>query len=236
MKDDFWIEDGVLRLYSGSAAEVTIPQNIVRIDKFAFADCVKLTSVRIPAGVVSLGEGCFRGCKKLTNITVDTANRCYDSRNQCNAIIETATNRLMRGCSDTMIPKGITAIADYAFSHCSELKTIMIPDSVISIGNFAFEDCDGLMHVEISEGVTTIGEGAFINCHNLTSITIPDSIMNIGEIAFGYHCGLAAWKVADDIIERDPSLERKFTIFCNRGSYAEQYAKEQGVRYVQMEE
>lgn len=70
------------------------------IRQYAFAYCPDLTSVIIPYSVTSIGAGVFIGCPNLTYITIDGDNTVYDSRNNCNAIIETATNTLIYGCKE----------------------------------------------------------------------------------------------------------------------------------------
>ena len=76
----------------------------------------------------------------------------YDSRNNCNAIIETATNRLVAGCKNTIIPDSVTEIGSTAFFGCSGLSAIVIPVSVKEIGEGAFDYCESLKEIIISKG------------------------------------------------------------------------------------
>ena len=108
----------------------------------------------------------------------------YDSRNNCNAIIETSTNTLIFGCQNTTIPNSVTSIGEYAFFNCISLTSIEIPNSVTSIGDYAFSDCSSLTSVTIPNSVTSIGSGAFYNCRSLTSVTISNSVTSIGDYAF----------------------------------------------------
>ena len=165
---------------------VTIPNSVISIGSSAFSGCSGLTSIIIPNSVTSIGRGIFP-CNGLTNISVESGNSVYDSRNNCNAIIETATNTLIQGCQTTTIPESVTSIGSGAFSACLGLTFVTIPESVNSIGNGAFWDCDGLTSVTIPESVTSIGNGTFSNCSNLTSITIPNSVTFIGSEVF-YFC------------------------------------------------
>jgi hypothetical protein len=66
-----------------------------------------LESIVIPAGVTSIGEDAFWGCSSLESIIVSPGNAVYDSRDNCNAIIETSTNRLIAKCRSTVLPVGI---------------------------------------------------------------------------------------------------------------------------------
>lgn len=83
---------------------VTIPNSVTSIGYCAFANCYVLKSVTIPNSVTSIGNNAFCGCSGLTSMTVSSGNTVYDSREGCNAIIETASNKLLFGCMNTIIP------------------------------------------------------------------------------------------------------------------------------------
>ena len=107
-----------------------------------------LTSVTIPNSVTSIGDYAFEGCSGLTSIKVDSGNSVYDSRENCNAIIKTATNTLISGCKNTIIPNSVTSIGKGAFEHCTGLTSVTIPNSVTEIGEEAFYDCSGLTRID----------------------------------------------------------------------------------------
>ncbi len=164
------IETSTNKLIVG-CKNTTIPNSVTSIGDRAFASCSGLTSVTIPNSVTSIGGYAFSGCSGLTSVTVDKNNGTYDSRNNCNAIIETSTNKLIVGCNNTIIPNSVTSIGDGAFAYCSGLTSVTIPNSVTSIGEFAFSDCSGLTSVTIPNSVTSIGGYAFSGCSGLTSVT-----------------------------------------------------------------
>ena len=178
---------------------VTIPNSVTYIGISAFERCSGLTSVTIPNSVTSIGYGAFSGCSGLTSVVVDKNNGTYDSRDNCNAIIDTSTNKLIVGCKNTAIPNSVTSIGYGAFDGCSGLTSVTIPNSVTSIGDEAFKDCSGLTSVTIGNSVTTIGEAAFRGCSGLTSGTIPNSVTSIGEAAF-YGCsGLTSVTIPNSV-------------------------------------
>ena len=127
-----------------SLTDVTLPEGLTSIGMGAFKYCESLTNITIPAGVTSIGAYGFSGCSGLSQITVDENNTVYDSRGNCNAIIETAANKLLFGCKNTVIPNGITTIGQDSFSYCSGLTSIIIPNSVTYIDAGAFYGCSGL--------------------------------------------------------------------------------------------
>lgn len=154
---------------------VNIPNSVTSIGEEAFGGCTGLTSIDIPNSITTIGNYAFHGCSGLTNITVAGNNPKYDSRGNCNAIIETASNTLITGCQNTVIPNSVTSIGVWAFSGCTGLTSIDIPNSVTSIGSSAFSGCSGLTSVTIGNSVTSISFAAFSGCSGLTSIDIPDA-------------------------------------------------------------
>ena len=177
------IEAGAFALCS-NLTSIAIPNSVTSIGSSAFAGCSGLTSITIPNSVTSIGISAFSGCSGLTSIIVEEGNTIYDSRNNCNTIIETESNTLITGCKNTTIPNSVTSIGNGAFYNCSGLSSITIPNSVTSIGNGAFYNCSGLSSVTIPNSVTSIGNTAYYNCSGLSSITIPNSVTSIEFSAF----------------------------------------------------
>ena len=180
-------------LYCSGLTSVTIPNSVTSIEDYAFWGCSALTSVTIGNSVESIGTQAFYMCSALTSVTipksvtrirdrafgycsgftsivVESGNSVFDSRNNSNAIIETATNTLLYGCSTTIIPDDVTSIGDDAFSGCSGLTSVTIPNSVTSIGDDAFSGCSGLTSVTIPNSVTSIGDYAFSYCSELLDV------------------------------------------------------------------
>ena len=162
---------------------ITIPNGITAIKKFVISFC-KIKSIFIPSSVTQIAEYAFSSCDKLISIAVDKRNKVYDSRDNCNAIIETATNTLIKGCVNTIIPDSVTKIGAGALGSNEDLMTISIPNSITEIGESAFSFCENLTAIEIPDSVTEIGRGAFMSCSSLKTILIPNSIKVINDDTF----------------------------------------------------
>ena len=170
-----------------SLKSITFPNTLKGLSNQAFAGCASLKSIFIPSSVTGIYSGTvFAGCKSLESIVVDENNAYYDSRNNCNAIIETRTHKLMTGCKNTIIPDTVLIIDQSAFQGCEDLESITIPDSVVSIGWQSFDGCKKLNSLIIPDSVTTISCFAFQYCTGLLSVTIGSSVREIDQSAF---CG-----------------------------------------------
>ena len=144
----------------------------------AFQNCHNLTSITIPASVTSIGSSVFQDCVYLASMAVADGNTVYDSRNGCNAIIETLTNKLIYGCSNSTIPTSVTSIGDRAFHNCSYLTSITIPASVTSIGMRAFGICTNLATVTVYAPSCSLGEDAFASCFILANIYVFSNLVD----------------------------------------------------------
>lgn len=169
--------------WCNNLVEITIPDSVSgTLD--GFDDCDKLRKVTIGTGVTGVTRSCFKSCEVLSEIVVNEGNTVYDSRNHCNAIIETATGKLITGCAGTVIPDGVTGISEWAFYGNDALTDITIPNGVKSIGEDAFSECTNLTSVVIGDGLREFGLGAFRYCENLKTVTLGKNVEIIGECAF----------------------------------------------------
>ena len=176
----------------------TLADSVTTIGVSAFDGCSKLKSITIPAGVTKIvGNTVFSGCTGLESITVDKRNTVYDSRNDCNGIIDTSRNELIKACNTTVIPNSVTSIGGGAFSGCTKITSLTISDNITSIGDYAFFGCTGFSGITLPDSITIIGSYAFSRCTGLESITIPGSVTEIGYNAFSECTALSNVTICD---------------------------------------
>ena len=146
-----------------------------------------MVNVEIPNSVTSIGIYAFNGCLSLESITVEEDNPIYDSRNNCNAIIESSTNTLRIGCKSTVIPNSVTYIGASAFSGCKGLTSIGIPNSVIDIATSAFSKCSKLERIYCyAKYVPKTEASAFDGCPS-------NMLIYVLEDSYGWYLSASPW-------------------------------------------
>jgi len=212
-------------------SDVELPNSVRRLEMFAFENCKSIKSIEIKEGVKYIGHGAFAGCTNLTGITfpstaatiedwvlmnckslqkivVTDGNPVYDSRNDCNALIETSTNKLLQGSANTVIPDGVTEIDGTAFEGIG-LKHLYIPSSVQKIGKYSFRGCYALESIEVDPANPNYDSRD--NCNALfakesdtllrgcSNTTFPSVVTHIGANAFDTLTGLGSLTIPEGV-------------------------------------
>lgn len=245
----------LLRFIDFDDTVVTIPnmiggKKVSEVGNHAFKGCVGIEKIVVSEGIEILGNGVFINCKELKEVVLPRTLRRIGTSDPtgCPKILGTMTK--LEGTfeytalEDVVIPDSVKYIGEYAFANCSRLQRVVLPDGLKEIrentfcwckslrevvfpeelrvvGMEAFEGCEALQNVTLPEGVNSIEQGAFAGCRNLESIYIPDSV---GEIGGGRGSGfIQTFGEPDD-------RHQNFTILCNAGSYAMNYARKQQIK------
>lgn len=153
----------------------SLPDSLKTIGNYAFAECDSLTAIHIPATVRHIGWFSFRQCPRLVYIDIAEDNPVYDSREGCNAVINTGRAMLEQACPATIIPQSVRIVGQQAFFGITSIRDIELPQSLEEIHDFAFQNCTGLHAVHIPGGVYFIGNNPFSGCRNLETITVDSA-------------------------------------------------------------
>lgn len=206
---------------------IDLPVGLRKIGKSAFKNCCSLSEISIPVTVVNISDAPFRGCKNLKTINVAPKNMHFKSepnkrggndfvlfnKNKSTLIAYPANSREVQ----YDIPDSVTVISDWAFCDSKKLNRVTMPDSVIEIGEGAFSNCALLDEIEIPDSVVKIDDCAFRGCVNLDTVIIPDSVTDMG------------WGIFD-------GCEKKVVVYCNEGSFAQEYCRRNGIKEARITE
>lgn len=171
------------RLVAGCRTS-TIPEGVEEIEPFAFSGIVTLQDIFIPKTVRKIGVPIFCGCNGLSSIVVDAANPNYDSRDGCDGIVETTTNKLIAACPSTSISPSVRSIGYCTFSNIQLQRVLTLPEGLEEIQNSAFDNCRGLHYVLCPFTLKVIRSYAFMECPDLERVITTSLATTIEKLAF----------------------------------------------------
>ena len=163
MSQDFVIENNILEKYTGSEANIVIPEGVTIVSENAFSGPIRqvMKSVTIPEGVKEIERRTFMHCSELESVKLPStlSNISWLAFGNC--------EKLKR----IDIPEGVECIERDAFKKCTKAEYIHVPDSVMSIGEDAFAECTGVTTVELTSNLQS-AKPAFSGCK--TSVRIKE--------------------------------------------------------------
>ena len=196
----------------------TIPEGVTSISRYVFSGLDSLTTLTIPKSVISINDYSFIDCNGLASISVDEANPKYDSRGNCNAVIETATNRLIVSSTSMMLPSGISSYNQNALRNC---VTLRLPDDMKTVNSYTFNYCDKLVTLIVPGSVTKIEESSFNGCSSLKNLIFEDGTddLNFG-VAYPSYYSKPQWFAMSPLDSVYIGRELKYVFSVSGGTYS----------------
>ena len=181
------------QLFYGNSdiTKIILHENIEKIGKEAFANCISLKEISLPDTMSYLGDSVFSGCCSLNNITLPYG-------------ITSGLDEMFYGCTaleSVVIPDTVTYLGNSVFYNCTALESVEIPDTVTSIGKEAFYNCTALTDISLPSSLEAIGVRAFGNCRALEKINLPETLEMIAYYAFENCIGLKKIVLPGNITE-----------------------------------
>lgn len=185
-------------------------KNVEYIGIMAFYKCNALSALTVPSGVKEIGTRAFSTCKSIKTIELNCDYKANAPYNEYARTFENCTSLQKLKIGDK-----VTNISEKAFSGCTALSEIIFPDTLKNILDYAFEKCSSLKELTVPKSVEDVGYMAFIGCKSL----IKAKILGDNTTLNGYSLGFYEDKY------KNPKRIDDLTIYCNKGSKAESYAK-----------
>lgn len=147
-------EGAVIISYTGTAAEMEIPETIDNHPVIAIGDqafnFLPIEAAILPKTILHIGNMAFYQCASLKKVTMQ---------------------------------EGVTSIGTCCFGGDPVLEEVTIPETVETVDDFAFLACASLKEVSFGPALQKIGTSAFQMCAGLSRVTLPEEA-EIGENAF----------------------------------------------------
>ena len=208
-----------------SLEKIVLPETVTAIRPDAFKGCTALKDITWSEALENIESCAFQNCSALTDVTIPDSVKSigYGVFSDCSAL------------SAVTLPDGVKELGGQLFNNCDALTTVTIPDSVTSYGSQMFYDCDALTTVKLGSGMKTIPESMFEHCDVLESLRIPRRVTTIGDNAFKDCVKLTSITIPRSVTKISSnafSYPKILTIYGVSGTYAETFAKENSIKFV----
>ena len=231
----------------GNLESVSLPDNVNQIGEYVFAK-TGIKEINIPDTVTIIRDHTFKNCTALKTINWSksiTDIQSYAFEN-CDALTKLAIPNTVTnigegafyecgGLSDIAVPNSVKSLGSRAFENCDALAKVSISDSVTSMGEKAFYDCNALTDVKLGTGITQIPTSCFEHCDALPSVVLPYRVSKVGDNAFKNCVALTEITIpraTTSISTSAFSYPAKMTVYGISGTYAETFANQQGMKFV----
>ena len=140
--------------------DLIIPNDVTRINKYAFYGCSGLNSVTIPNSVTTIGNDAFQNCTGLTSLALgnNVTSIGHSAFSGCGAL------------TSITITSNMTFLGSWAFCNCCSLTSLVIPNGIKTIQKGTVYGCSSLTSITIPRSIAYIQDEAFKNCASLTDV------------------------------------------------------------------
>ena len=208
-----------------SLTEITLPDTVTTIQDHAFKNCTALKTINWSKSITDIQSYAFENCDALTKLDIP------------NTVTNIGTGAFYEcgGFTDIAVPNSVKSLGSRAFENCDALAKVSISHSVTSMGEKAFYDCDALTDVKLGTGITQIPTSCFEHCDALPSVVLPYRVSKVGDNAFKNCVALTEITIpraTTSISTSAFSYPAKMTVYGISGTYAETFANQQGMKFV----
>ena len=205
--------------------EINIPDTVTIIRDHTFKNCTALKTINWSKSITDIQSYAFENCDALTKLDIP------------NTVTNIGTGAFYEcgGLSAIAVSNSVKSLGSRAFENCDALAKVSISDSVTSMGEKAFYDCDALTDVKLGTGITQIPTSCFEHCDVLPSVVLPYRISKVGDNAFKNCVALTEITIpraTTSISTSAFSYPAKMTVYGISGTYAETFANQQGMKFV----
>lgn len=252
---EFQMDGTTLVKYNGTAEDVSVSNQVKRIEAEAFAgndavrhitvgdavevigarafsECMNLQSITIPDSVEIIENAAFSGCPSLRSVSIGKGLKSLGNgafAGDCSlASVDFDSSNPDFVCDDGAIynKKGLDVL--YQVLAGRKGSSYSMPTSVNKIRPYAFWGDYNLQDVIISSNVPEITGYAFSNCKNLKEVSIPYSVKSIDMKAFEDCVRLRNITIPISVSTIHSTAFdgcTKLTVNAETGSYAKRFAE-----------
>ena len=248
---------GVLSFFNcPKVVSVVLPETVTSIGAYGMGDCFALESVYVPQGMSFIQVTAFSNSAK---VVLDVAKGTYaEEYAKANGVDYTVRSfvyvSVAKGTcganaewnfyeNGELVISGSGAMTNFA-SHSAQpwanfrhlIKKVVIGKDITAVGNYAFAYCQNIEAIEFEDGsaLESIGVLSFFNCPKVVSVVLPETVTSIGAYGMGDCFALESVYVPQGmsfIQVTAFSNSAKVVLDVAKGTYAEEYAKANGVDY-----
>ena len=160
--------------YKNAAITLTDLPKVKEIERSAFEECSKLTTLNLGQALETVGDCAFQNCTNVTKLTFPDATTAIGSSAfaRCSSVTEIT------------VGQGLKSVGDYSFFDCGSFTALVLPDKFTTMGGSAFEGCRKLTNAKLGQSLTSVPNNAFKNCIALSEMNLPATVKSIGDQAF----------------------------------------------------